>query len=514
MKISRHAVVYSAGVLALSGLALQFLGFIYRIVLSRMLGPEGMGVYQLIFPVISVVLAASGSGIYMAVSRLSAQYMALNQEGSLRPLLSTAKRMFLAVCLVASLATVVLSKTISSRFLGDGRIQTALVILPPYLLLTGLENIHKSFFQGIRRMKSVVISEICELTLRMAAATALLAIFSNGEPGLSATLIVVGMIISEVFSVTFLSSVFRRSIKEREREEKASLYKKIAGIALPVSAAGLVNNLLSSANSVLIPQRLMVSGMSRQAAMQTFGLLTGMLVPLFWLPFSLIGSLSSVLIPKLSEGVALKDKADIRRKTAKALHVTGLLSMPVVAVLIPLGRPIFAFLYGQQMPRGVILPLALGSLLAYYEATCGGILYGIGLQKRAASLFVLGELIQLGFTYFAAALPGVGIHGYLAGYAVSAAVLLAAGLHNVVRHTGVTIRPRNWLLMPALSATLSGLVASWTYRGLAGAGLPLAASLAIAIAAAASVYLMLLSLFGLKPIRYLRTLVPAQNAES
>lgn len=514
MRISRHAVVYTAGVLALSGLALQFLGFVYRIVLSRMLGAEGMGVYQLVFPVISVVLAASGSGLYMAVSRLSAQYMALDRKGGLRPLLSTAIRMFLVVCLAASTVTVLFSKTISLRLLGDGRVQTALIILPAYLLLTGLENIHKSFFHGVRHMKPVVISEICELVLRMAAVTALLAVFSTGEPGVSAALIVTGMVISEVFSVTFLSLTFKRSLKGRGKEEKTFFCRKIAGIALPVSAAGLVNNLLSSANAVLIPQRLMVSGMSRQTAMQTFGLLTGMLVPLFWLPFSLIGSLSSVIIPKLSEGLALRDKADIRRKTAKALHATGLLAMPVVAVLIPLARPIFSLLYGQQMPGGVILPLALGSLLAYYEAACGGILYGIGLQKRAAALSVLGELIQLGFTCFAAALPGVGIHGYLAGYAVSAAVLVAAQLHNVVRHTGVTLRLRNWLLTPALSAVLSGLVASWSYRGLAGANLHPAAALAIAIAASASVYLMLLSLFGLKPVRYLRTLVPTESAKS
>lgn len=513
MKISRHAMLYTAGVLALSGLALQFLGFVYRILLSRMLGAEGMGVFQLIFPVISVVMAVSMSGLGMAVSRLSAQSKALGEKDGLRLLLSAALRIFFALCLFMSVAVVLFSDSISEYLLGDGRVRVALVLLPVYLLLTGVENIHKSCFHGIRRMGPIIVSELCELAIRMVSVMALLAAFSNGEPGRAAVLIVTGMILSEVFSVTFLMISARRSLYRSGKKRRGPYpWKSIAGMALPVCAAGVVNNLLSSANSVLIPQRLMVSGMGRTQAMQSFGVLTGMLIPLFLLPYSFIGSLSSVLVPKLSEGVALKNRADIRRKTAKALHATGLMALPVVAVLIPLSQPLFNLLYRQQIPPGAILPLALGSLLTYYESVCGSILYGIGLQKRAAAIFVLGEIIQLCFTYFIAARPGVGIHGYLAGYAVSAAVLVAISLYNVIRRTGVRLRLQNWLLVPALCAVLSGLTANWSHRGLTGAGMPAPAALATAIAAAAGVYVLLLSLFGLRPLRYLRTLIPSEKS--
>ena len=55
MKLSRSSMLY--GTLLLTGVSLvsQVLGFVYRILLSRLVGAEFMGLYQLVMPVYSVL---------------------------------------------------------------------------------------------------------------------------------------------------------------------------------------------------------------------------------------------------------------------------------------------------------------------------------------------------------------------------------------------------------------------------------------------------------------------------
>ncbi len=76
MRIKRKTIAYAAGVLACGNLALQALGFVYRIILSRYAGAEGLGVYRLVNSAYLVLHAGCLSGVTMACSRLSAVYEA------------------------------------------------------------------------------------------------------------------------------------------------------------------------------------------------------------------------------------------------------------------------------------------------------------------------------------------------------------------------------------------------------------------------------------------------------
>lgn len=74
-------MLYGTLVLTGTGIAGQFLGFVYRILLSRLIGAEIMGLYQLIMPVYSVLLSLTAVGLTAAVSNLSAGYFARGQRG-------------------------------------------------------------------------------------------------------------------------------------------------------------------------------------------------------------------------------------------------------------------------------------------------------------------------------------------------------------------------------------------------------------------------------------------------
>ena len=193
-------------------------------------------------------------------------------------------------------------------------------------------------------------------------------------------LIIIGMVISELFSASLLTLFYRGGHKNSSRTKSTpTKIRDILAISIPVSAAATVNNLLSSLNALLIPRRLVVSGLSSRAATESFGVMFGMTMPLLAFPIAFIASLTSVMIPKISEEHAAGDFSEMRRKAGKTIHATSLLAMPCMAILIPLGEPICELLFSHPEAGNFMLPLCIATLLSYYELSTGALLNGIGL---------------------------------------------------------------------------------------------------------------------------------------
>lgn len=95
MRVRKGTILYAAGVLACGNVLLQVLGFVYRVVLSRFAGAEGLGVYRLVNSVYLVLNAGCLSGVTTACSRLSAACEARGESGRLGAVLQLAFRAFL-----------------------------------------------------------------------------------------------------------------------------------------------------------------------------------------------------------------------------------------------------------------------------------------------------------------------------------------------------------------------------------------------------------------------------------
>ncbi len=508
-KISRKSVFYSLAAIAVSNTLLQILGFLYRIFLSRMTGAEGLGVYQLIMPFYSVITSLTLTGLTVAVSRISASRAAIGDFTGARKAVSISRTIF-AVSVIAIAAPSLLgARTIAQSVLGDIRTLPSIPFIFICLFLTGLENILKNYFYGVGRVAPQITSELSEQIIRALSVAALLLTFRPKDAGISAMLIVIGMVISELFSSSLLALFFSPEKKRLSTHKKASpKVSEILSISVPVSAAATMNNLLSSANSILIPRRLRAFGMSASAATESFGVMFGMTMPLLAFPIAFIASLTSVMVPRISEGLESGNISDMRRKAGKTIHSTSLLAMPCIAILIPLGAPLCRILFSHDAAGQFMLPLCIATLLSYYELTTGALLNGIGMQKQAAVYITIGGILQLAATW-CIGLPHVGMRGFVFGYVISSAV--TAGLNFVCLMRRLKLRPRftNWFLIPILASVFAALICDIAYNFFLSRAIHIIASLFLAALVGAFAYALSLAALGTNIVRYIKTLIPS-----
>ena len=477
----------------------QALSFGYRVALSRMVGAEVMGLYQLIMPVYSVLLSLTAVGLTACASNLTPQYLALgNGRGAAQTRRVCLVLLFLGVGVLGA-AVIGLYDPISVYLLGDARTQLGLVLLLPCVLLTGVENIQKHIFYGAGLVRPPAFVELAEQLLRAAAVLGLLVMFLPQNPERTVGLIVAGMVICEIFSATALTLLYRRRFAGLDREgpgeQRRTLLRRVGGIALPVGATALLGNLMGAANATLIPRKLVEGGMERSAAVSAFGVVCGMTMPMLALPTVFLGALNLVMVPRLARSAALRRPEQVRRQAGRALEVVSVLILPSMAMMTVLGGDLAVLMFGQEEAGRFLLPLAAAMALSCYQTVFSGVLNAVGRQGESALINLLCDGVQLAFV-FTVALPGVGMRGFVAGAAASS--LLGAWLcaRRSARWTGLRPSVFRCLAAPGLAAALMALTGRLLFLRLKECGLDVVPAGCVTLIYALVLYLAALQAQG------------------
>ena len=506
MKKAKHSVFYSAFFLSVSSMVLQLIGFVYRIGIGRIGGAQVMGLYQLVMPAYSVITAFTMSGLTLAVSRLCARSMARRDFGGVRRIVGFSQMLFLLLFSIAALPVLLFPSFLAGRVLGEEKLVPSLLMLLPCLLLTGFENIYKSAFHGIKYILPPIVSELTEQLIRTLAGLGLLLLLAPADPGNGTFLIVSGMVISEVFSVVILTGFYQRA-KHRflhgRGERPKGLLRQVAAIAVPVSSAGLVNNILASATTVLIPNRLMVAGVPEEKALELFGTMVGMTLPLLMMPAAFLGPLNTVLLPRLTQYSARKNIAQVKRKAGKAIQFTTLLLAAAFSVLLPLGKELAQMIYANPAAGEHIPLLSAAAALSFYHITTGGILNGIGLQKEAAFSVIVTGVSEIIFTWLT--VGRMGIAGYAVACIGSELVGVAMNFYRIKQAVGLSFRIKNWFVTPILSAA-AGAFSALLCHPFLKSRMDAAGALFLSALLALGMFGLSLHFLGLYPLRYIKNL--------
>lgn len=489
----KRSIIYQTAILSASNIFLQLLGFAYRILLSRLAGPEGMGVYTLVMQVYSMVVSICLSGVSIAVTTLSAKLYARGNMLGLQRLVRYAMGLFFGLFLLAAVPVTFFHHQIAEDLLGDGRTANALLMVLICIFLTGYENIFKAVFHGSKRVQFSAVSEVTEQTARIFLVLFLLKRFMNQDSGYTAFLILSGMTLSEVFSVSILGFSYLKCFA-RKRGSADSPVPGINGqflkIALPSAANAAVCTLFGSVSTVLFPTRLIAAGFLRTDAVSILGVISGMAGPLIRLPFALIGSLCTVLMPAVSACAAARDKKGVCRKIVKGFQATAWIGLPATAVLLVLLPDLCGLLFKQRVSESLAAFLAVETALSYFCIICINMLVGLSQQKRVLIYTVIGEGVQLILMWFLTALPQWNIYGYLTAAIVGAAVRLILCLRRVRLLTGTGPRLLADVAAPLIASALLFALTSLAaprftvMTGSVGWGAALSVALAVPVYAA------------------------------
>lgn len=434
-------------ILTVAGMVVKVIGFLNWIILSRVLGGEGIGLYQMAFPIYLLALSLSSAGIPVAISIITAEKVALRDYGG-------ANRVFKLSLIILTLSGLVLSSLvyfgagwlIEHQVIRDARAYPAILALAPAVFLVTLLSSFRGYLQGWQQMTPTAVSQIVEQLFRVGAMLLFAAWllpwgleYAAGGASMGAGVGAaagLSVLIYYYFKLKRTLAFEYTSDPVDKAESNTSLIQRMVKLALPVSLSSLMLPLVANLDLLVVPVRLEAAGYAVEEATELFGYLTGMAVPLLNLTTIITAALATSLVPAMAEAKSIGNKQQIRQRTAAALRLATLVTIPAAVGLAVLSTPLAAAVYHAPAAGPVVQVVAFGVYLLGIHQVTTGILQGMGYTALPVINMGIAALIKVVLNWNLTALPAFGILG--AGWSTTADIGVAAILNlvYVYRYTG------------------------------------------------------------------------------
>ena len=427
-EILTHPLVMGTVILTLTGFLSRFIGFFYRIFLSRVFGAEGMGIYQLIAPVLALSFALTVSGIQTAISKyVAGEELTGNYRSSLLHLITG----FLIAMVLSILCTIFIyhySEEIAVYFLKEERTAPLLRIISLSIPMATVHSCINGYFYGIKKTSIPSACQLMEQVIRVGSVYLIYAYFQKQGMQPTISFAVVGLVIGEAASMTVsliavkihfdkILPIRMSSLLCLKGTQLLSSSRELLSLAVPLSLNRVIINFLQSIEAIFIPQQLLKYGYTTSQALSVYGVLTGMALPLILFPGAITNSICVLLLPMVSEADAVGNRNKITKAVQSSIRYGFLLGICFTAFFFFSGRFLGNLLYQNELAGEFILILSFLCPLMYIASTLNSILNGLGKTLETFLYSMLSLLVRLGFVFFL--IPIYGIYGYLWGLLVS-----------------------------------------------------------------------------------------------
>lgn len=451
----KKSFVSGAIVLMAAGFIVRILGFIYRIYLSNLIGAEGMGLFQLVMPLYTLIILTLTAGISIAVSKMVAEEQARKHYANPGRITVNAVILVMGCGAAVSLLLYLNAGFISEVLLKDSRTWPSLVLLAPCIPPIAAAAALKGYFYGMQQVMPTAVSQVAEQGVKIAVIMIMAGYFTRYGLEFACTVAVVGTALGELANLAVLMAVYnvrrrreRGKLSNRGIIRRLSIMKQLFKTAVPVSANRFVISIMSAAEYLLIPGMLVAGGMGLTESTEMYGRLSGMALPLIFFPSLVTTSLATTLVPAISEAVSLKHYKAVNYRISKSIQVTFILGMIFTAIFMSYPHEIGNLLYRKEKIGDLLYMLSFSCVFIYLQQTLMGVLNGLGKQGALLRNTVIGSAIRIGSVYFL--IPAYGIRSYIGGLAVSFLITAVLNLATINRLTGLVMDIRNWLVKPGI----------------------------------------------------------------
>lgn len=449
-------------ILTVAGFIVKLLGFFYRIFIANSIGAEGMGLYQLVLPVYSLILLSLTAGVGIAISRLVAEETARgNYKNAKRIAVFSAVSIFIAATILVSILLLNLDFVVNI-LVGDARTKSALFYLLPSIPIIAAITSLKGYFYGKQEVVPNAISQVVEQVAKLIVVYLIADTFVQGNMEQKCLFATIGLIVGEIANVLTVYIAFKvrkadKPLPNQRIMRKRDIAKAILSISLPITANRLVLSLLGTVEFLWIPQRLSVYGLSTTEALAQYGQLTGMASPIIAFPSMLTAALATALVPAIAEAIATRRMTRANRQISRSIRVTLVLGFLFSSMFICFAHDISDLIYPGQNVGHMLYLLSFTCVFFYLQQTLLGILNGLGKETATLKHSMVTSLIRLAFVWFG--IPYFGLNAYIIALIVGNLVGAILNMGTVIKTTGMSLDVGDWIIKPMV-ASISGIIAA------------------------------------------------------
>ncbi|MNM15390.1 Stage V sporulation protein B [compost metagenome] len=475
---NKQSFIYGTLILLAAGIVNRMLGFIPRIVLPRLIGAEGVGLYQLGYPFFLVLVTVIAGGIPLAVAKMIAEAEGKGKKERSRQILHSSLGLSVGLGLLFTAVSLAIAPWIAHEVLTDSRVYLTLIAMTPMLSIVAVSAVYRGYFQGMQNMIPSALSSVLETLIRIffmlyfswlllpkgmayAAAGAMLGVTVGELAGMLVLLVQYRLTVSKPADNSSEQDLNPSNEGNPDHADQGVI-RRLLRISIPVTGGRLVGSLSYLLESIITARSLAMAGVATAVATAQYGSLQGMVIPLLLLPGALTTALAVSLVPSLAEAAARKDSRSIHKRIHQALRLALVTGAPFAVLMYVLADPLCTLLYGNPDTAPMLRMMAPFSLFMYVQPPLQATLQAM--ERPGTALFntLAGAVVKIMLILGLASRPEYGITGALIAIIVNSILVTLLHGYSVIKLVSLRLQTRDLFKIGA-AMTIMGAGAKYVY---------------------------------------------------
>jgi len=471
----RMPMFYSAILLTAVNLLLRFVGTSFQVYLSGRIGPEGIGLLQLVLSVGSMAMVAGMAGIRTSTMYLTAEELGRKHPERVVWVLSGCVIYSLIASLSVAAGVWIYAPQIAQYWIGHPEVVDSVRLFSAFLPVNCLCGVMIGYFTGANRIGTLAAVEVAEQFCTMVCTIALLSIWAGHDAAKSCQAVILGSGLGALLTLTCL--VVLRIREKAPKSQRIPIGKRLRQTAIPLALADNLRTGISTVENLMVPRRLgLYQGIASPLA--TFGIICGMVFPILTFPMAILFGLTELLVPELARCNASGSPGRIAYLVKRSLRIALIFGTLCSCILFLGAQGLCQKLYQNAEAGRYLQWFAPLAILLYCDAVTDAMIKGLGQQRASVRYNICTNFLDVVLLYLL--LPRFGILGYFFSFTVTHIINFILSLRRLLRISGVHINI-SMVLRTLLAAVLAGYLAHFTSSSTLGvaAGIAILGSLFI-----------------------------------
>ena len=480
----KNDYLLQGGILAIAGLITRFIGLIYRIPLTRIVGTEGMAYYNTAYEIYNIALLVSTYSVPVAVSKLIADRDSRGQYLNSHRIFRVGMVLSSGIGLAVSLLLFIFAKNLAS-FMKWPSAAIPLRVLAPTIFVFSIMGIIRGLFQGKRTMVPTAFSQIIEQIFNaiFSIVAALLLIRAHKDSAEAAAYGAAGgttgTLVGAVFGLIFLIFIYsinseyftRKCLKDHTgiRESDKDIAKMILLTMLPIILSQTIYQLSGILDNYMFSRILFGKGMEEAEKAVLYEAYSNKYKWLYNLPVAIASAFGVSIVPTLSATFKSNNLDSVRTKVASSIKVNMIVAIPSAVGLTFLGGPILLLLFNHpdDLLSGKLMTLGGIAVVFFALSTLtNGILQGIDRLSLPVIHSAISLAVHIVLVIVLVGPLNFGAYGLVIGnvtYGLLVCILNWISIGDILEYRQEI---RTTFLMPLAASLIMGLISFGIFKGL------------------------------------------------
>ena len=389
--MKKNLFIKSTLILILSGFLTKILGFIIKVIYTRIIGEYGISLYSIAVPTYSLLLTIATLAIPISISKLVSE----NKGRSIR-ILTSAAFLIISINLVLVFVIFLTKDFLAVNLLKEPKASPIIMAFALTLPFVSISSVLKGYFAGKQNMVPHATSNIIEQIVRLIIILVVLPILKRKSDMLAILGLILLTIISEISSIiVFLFFLPKKINFNTKILPSKKITKDILNISIPTVSGRIIGNIGYFFEPIILTNLLLFSGYNNSYILSEYGAYNAYSLALLTMPSFFIGAIATSLLPEISKFNGNNNLKMVKRRIHQSIIFSLIIGI-FFSLLIFIFRDKLLFsLYNTTKGSDYIKVLAPFFVLFYLEGVLTSSLQALGYAKVTMNITLYGVIIKL-----------------------------------------------------------------------------------------------------------------------